>query len=105
MKKKYMTKEHFDDLLQGVREAGAHLRGEKVEGIRVHRIEPGSVVAVRAKTGLSQSEFAKRLGISLNTLQNWEQGRRQPTGPARVLLKIADKHPRILTSVSLEPAA
>ncbi len=83
----------FNELLQGVREAGAYLRGDKSVAVRVDRIEPDSVLAVRAKLGLSQAQFARALGISADTLQNWEQGRRQPTGPARVLLRIAARHP------------
>jgi putative transcriptional regulator len=49
---------------------------------------------------LSQSKFAALLGISQDTLQNWEQGRREPTGPAKVLLEIASKHPRVLLEVA-----
>jgi putative transcriptional regulator len=48
------------------------------------------VVAIREKTGLSQREFAKLLGVSIDTLQNWEQSRRQPSGPAVVLLKVLE---------------
>ena len=59
------------------------------------------VVCVRTKLGLSQTKFARQLGISEDTLQNWEQGRRKPTGFAQVLLKIAPKDPE----VSLEAAA
>lgn len=54
------------------------------------------VKAVREKTGLSQSAFAALLGVSTRTLQDWEQGRRRPTGPARSLLRIADRHPEAL---------
>jgi putative transcriptional regulator len=59
-----------------------------------------AVVKTRGKLGLSQSKFASLLGISEDTLQNWEQGRREPTGPAKVLLKIASKHPRVLLEVA-----
>jgi putative transcriptional regulator len=55
---------------------------------------------VRQKTGMSQSEFANLLGISIKTLQGWEQGRREPQGPAKVLLKIADMHPEILQEIN-----
>ena len=54
---------------------------------------------VRGKLGLSQSKFAALLGISADTLQNWEQGRREPTGPAKVLLRIALRHPKVLLEV------
>jgi putative transcriptional regulator len=58
------------------------------------------LVKVRGRLGLSQSKFAAVLGISADTLQNWEQGRRSPTGPAKVLLKIASRHPEVLLEVA-----
>ena len=83
-------------MLQGIREAGAYLRGDKSVVTRIDRIDPDSVAVVRAKLKLSQSEFARMLGISVGTLQNWEQGRRQPTGAARVLLRVAARHPEVV---------
>lgn len=80
----------------GVREAGACLRGDKRGVTRVDRIDPDSVAVVRTRLKLSQSEFARLLGISVDTLQNWEQGRRQPSGAARVLLRVAAKHPEVV---------
>lgn len=57
----------------------------------------GDIAAFRAAfQGLSQSRFAKALGISIDTLQNWEQGRRQPDGPAKALLRLLARHPRLL---------
>jgi putative transcriptional regulator len=88
-----MKKSEFKELLQGIRDAGAYLRGDKSVVTRIDRIEPDSVAVVRAKLKLSRAEFARMLGISVNTLQNWEQGRRKPSGAARVLLKIAARHP------------
>ena len=59
------------------------------------------MVAIRNEYGLSQDQFASLLGISVRTLQNWEQGRRTPQGPAKVLLRVAARHPRaILETVS-----
>ena len=52
--------------------------------------------AIREGVGLSQSAFAALMGVSLRTLQDWEQGRRQPTGPARALLRVAARHPEAL---------
>lgn len=86
----------FQNLLQGIREAGAYLRGNPPVATRVDRIDPESVAAIRAKLRLSQPEFASAFGISPATLRNWEQGRRQPTGPARVLLRVAAKHPKLV---------
>ena len=56
----------------------------------------GDVAALRAFVGLSQVDFAKALGISVHTLRGWEQGRRQPEGPAVALLRIAARHPKLI---------
>ena len=66
------------------------------EGRRIEVDEP-DVRAVREKVGVSQIAFAALLGVSPRTLQDWEQGRRKPSGPARSLLRIAGKHPEVLT--------
>lgn len=59
-----------------------------------------AVSSIRDKTGLTQERFAKLLGVSLRTLQDWEQGRRAPSGAARTLLKIAAKNPQVLLDVA-----
>ena len=84
----------FQNLLQGIREAGSYLRGNKRAASRVDQIAPSSIAAIRTKLRLSQKAFASAFGISPATLRNWEQGRRQPTGAARVLLRVAAKHPK-----------
>ena len=56
-------------------------------------VDEPQVHAVRERTGLSQSQFARLLGVSKRTLENWEQGRRHPTGPARALLKLVSRDP------------
>jgi putative transcriptional regulator len=89
-----MNEKDFQNLLQGVREAAAYMRGDRSGVARVDRIEPGSVSAIRAKLRLSQEEFSTAFGISKGTLRNWEQGRRKPSGAARVLLRVADRHPK-----------
>lgn len=95
-----MRKALFEELLESVRQAKAIERGEMMPS-RVFRVaSKNAVAATRVKLGLSQSKFASLLGISEDTLQNWEQGRRKPTGPAKVLLKIAEKHPRVLLEVA-----
>ena len=58
--------------------------------------ESGDLKALRKFLGLSQKQFAERIGISINTLQNWEQERRKPEGPARALLMLVAKHPRLI---------
>jgi putative transcriptional regulator len=60
------------------------------------RVVYSPVIGAREKTGLSQTEFAALLGVSPRTLQDWEQGRRQPTGAAKTLLRVAAAHPRVL---------
>lgn len=65
-----------------------------------HEIEPNSVAQARLKTGLSQAQFAKALRISPRTLQQWEQGRRQPSGAAETLIKIVARHPEVLKEVA-----
>lgn len=80
------------EILDGIREIK---RGEHG---RVVNVPP--VAAIRESTGLSQSRFAQLLGVSVRTLQEWEQGRRSPSGAARTLLMIAAKSPRALRDVA-----
>ena len=87
-----MNDELFTELVASVREGGAILRGEQ-EPTRRFEISAPDVKQIRERYELSQSEFAALLGVSIKTLQNWEQGRRSPHGAARVLLHVADKHP------------
>jgi putative transcriptional regulator len=91
-----MTKA-YDSIRRGLEEALAHAKGEKT-GARVHRIKIATpdVAAIRAKSGLSQTQFAKSIGVALGTLQGWEQGRRRPLGPARVLLALIERRPSIV---------
>jgi putative transcriptional regulator len=88
-----MNEELFAELLESVREGGAILRGER-EAARRFVIQPPDVKQIREGYKLSQSKFAALLGVSIKTLQNWEQGRRNPHGPARVLLQVAARHPK-----------
>ncbi len=66
---------------------------------RVHKIALSEVTQARAKSGLSQSQFAQVLGVSPRTLQEWEQGRRKPSGAAQSLLTIAAKRPEVIREV------
>lgn len=63
---------------------------------RVSRVKPNEVAEARSKTGLTQQEFAQVLHISPRTLQEWEQGRRKPSGPAKALIEIAFRHPEVI---------
>ena len=87
-----MENEVFNELVASVREGGLILRGESAPSRRFI-VESPDVKRIRANYKLSQSEFATLLGISVATLQNWEQGRRSPDGPARMLLQVAAAHP------------
>ena len=80
------------EILEGLRELK---RGELG---RVSNVP--DVGTIREKTGLSQSRFAELLGVSVRTLQDWEQGRRAPSGAARTLLLVADRNPRALLAVA-----
>ena len=87
-----MKDSDFQKLVTSIKQAGEIRRGEARPG-RVFEFKPADVKAIRRKLGASQSEFALMIGVSVSTLQNWEQGRRQPEGPARALLKVAAENP------------
>lgn len=87
-----MKDELFDELVESVRQGGAILRGE-AKPSRSFEITAPDVKRIRESYKLSQLEFAAMLGIGVATLRNWEQGRRAPDGPARVLLRVAEQNP------------
>ena len=89
---KDMGKKDFKDLIESIREMGQIMRGERKPS-RVFHIEPLRVKDIRKKLRLSQSQFARMIGVSTATLRNWEQGRTFPNGAARALLIIASKRP------------
>jgi putative transcriptional regulator len=115
-----MNKERFEELRDAIRQAQAVRRGEaapsRVWSVtrngsgKLHRRQldakeyqserraewENTVAATRTRMRLSQNKFAELLGISVKTLHNWEQGRRKPTGAARVLLRVATRHPEIV---------
>jgi len=89
-----MRPKMLDELLESVREGGAILRGQ-TKASRRFEVGSSGIRAVRKRTSLSQSEFARLIGVSVKTLQNWEQDRRHPTGPAAALLRIIAYEPRL----------
>ena len=89
-----MNKREFDELVKSVRQMGAHMRGRRVRGMKAVELPVPDVRALRERLGLSQAEFAAAFGFSLRTLQNWEQGRVQPSGPSRALLTILSVDPK-----------
>ena len=91
--KAQMKKKDFDILIESIKQAGEIKRGKLKPG-RVFQYDPIDIKSLRKKLHLSQSQFALLIGVSINTLQNWEQGRREPRGPAKALLRVASKHPK-----------
>jgi len=90
-----MKKESFDKLAASIKEAGKIRRRQMTPG-RAFNFSPANIKAIRLRINKSQSAFAFMIGVSVATLQNWEQGRRTPEGPARALLKIAAEKPEII---------
>ncbi|WP_240455567.1 helix-turn-helix domain-containing protein [Halomonas faecis] len=90
-----MTGEELGNkLLESVRQM------KRGEAARVTQVEVPKAAEVRHRMGLSQKEFADLLDVSLGTLRGWEQGRREPTGTARTLLRVAEKHPEALRDLA-----
>jgi putative transcriptional regulator len=82
-----------EELLQAIRDVKAGRHGAK------YKVEPNDIISARLKSGLSQAQFAAALKISARTLQQWEQGRRQPSGAAETLIKIVARYPNVLREV------
>jgi putative transcriptional regulator len=88
------TKEFYEDLLQSVREMKENRRAKET-------VTPVSrVLAARSKTGLTQVQFAVLIGVSVQTLQDWEKGRHEQSGAAKTLLRIAEQHPEALRDLA-----
>lgn len=81
------------DLIAGMKEAVAYARGEIELPTHVGKVSTADIAAIRKRLGLSQARVALYFGISPATLRDWEQGRRHPEGPAKVLLRVIDKEP------------
>ena len=87
------------EILEGIRDIKAYKAGEKA--LRTHTLkEPASPQVIRANLKLSQAAFAGLMGVSLRTVQDWEQGRRKPSGPAEALLRIAEQKPEVFLELS-----
>ena len=82
------------DLLESVRDMKAGRAG------RVHQVKLSAAADARSKVGMSQPQFAQLLGVSVRTLQNWEQGRTMPSGAAKTLIKVALRSPQVLREVA-----
>jgi len=88
-----MKTEDFAKLVASIREAG-QIRAGRRKATRTFVVGAPAIKSIRRKLGVSQLQFALMIGVSLRTLQNWEQGRRQPQGPAKVLLRVAARSPK-----------
>jgi putative transcriptional regulator len=88
-----MNDKDFGKLVASVKQMGSILAGEEL-GHRRTVLSTVDVRGLREKLGLTQSQFSAMLGVSIKTLQNWEQGRRQPDGPARALLRVVETEPQ-----------
>ena len=99
-----MNEKQFKALMGSVREAGKILRGTPKPARAFRFLEP-DVQAIRAQTGLPQAQFASLLGVSARTVENWEQHRRKPAGPARALLRVLEVNPKAVIKALHRTAA
>ncbi|HUS89273.1 MAG TPA: NadS family protein [Desulfosporosinus sp.] len=88
-----MKKQNFEKLVASIKEAG-EIKAGRQKPSRIYEIEPPEIKTVREKLNVSQNEFSLMIGVSVRTLQNWEQGRRKPEGPAKALLRVASRNPK-----------
>jgi putative transcriptional regulator len=88
-----MKKELFEELVESIKEGGRILKG-RAKPKRAFKYDELDVRKIRERLHLSQTKFSALLGISPATLRNWEQSRRKPHGPARVLLRVVEKNPK-----------
>jgi putative transcriptional regulator len=89
----------FEELLASVKDMGKHMRGEPLQGVVTRDFPEPDVKSIRERTGMSQTRFAFLIGVKPKTLQNWEQRRVRPAGPARALLKIVEANPQALSAL------
>jgi putative transcriptional regulator len=89
-----MDKQHFDQLVKGLREMKRHMAGKPVRGASAPQVDEPDVRAIREAAKVSQSQFAELIGVNLRMLQDWKRRRTKPTGPARALLNIVASNPK-----------
>ena len=95
-----MNDKDFQKLVESVKQMGAIMRGGNIPHRRtvLTTVDAVNVKALRERLGLTQNEFSGMIGVSIKTLQNWEQGRREPEGPAKALLRVVEKEPQAVLS-------
>ena len=94
LKKWEQSRDIGQEILQGIRDIKAGRIGRR------YTIESYPIVRAREKSGLSQAKFAELLGVSIRTIQDWEQGRREPNAAAKTLIKVAELHPSVLRKIA-----
>ena len=94
LKKWEQSRDIGQEILQGIREIKAGRIGRR------YTTESFPIVRAREKSGLSQAKFAELLGVSIRTIQDWEQGRREPNAAAKTLIKVAELHPSVLRKIA-----
>lgn len=94
LKKWEQSRDIGEEILQGVRDIKAGRIGRR------YTTASYPIVRAREKSGLSQAEFAQLLGVSIRTIQDWEQGRREPNAAAKTLIKVAELHPSVLRKIA-----
>lgn len=92
-----MNDKDFKKLVSSVKQMGSIMQGEEIPHRKVV-INDIDVKALRENIGLTQADFSRMIGVSIKTLQNWEQGRREPEGPAKALLRVVEKQPEAVLS-------
>ena len=94
LKKWEQSRDIGQEILQGIRDIKAGRTGRR------YTTESYPIVRAREKSGLSQAKFAELLGVSIRTIQDWEQGRREPNAAAKTLIKVAELHPSVLRKIA-----
>jgi len=92
-----MNEKDFQKLVKSIKQMGSIMQGEELPHRRTV-LSTIDVKALREQIGLTQAEFSRMIGVSIKTLQNWEQGRREPEGPAKALLRVVEKEPQAVMS-------
>ena len=92
-----MNRELFEDLKKSINEAGKIRRG-RAKASRAYKYNAVDIRKLRKSVKVSQSEFARMIGVSVDTVQNWEQGRRTPRGPAMALLRVFEENPKVVVN-------
>lgn len=92
-----MNDKDFQKLVESVKQMGSIMHGENIPHRRTV-LTTVDVKALRERLGLTQNQFSGMIGVSIKTLQNWEQGRREPEGPAKALLRVVEKEPQAVLS-------